>query len=294
MRNLCFLLLVFIFSGCAIEEAQPQQDKQLTLVHNYLSKDQKKVLLKIAKRRNIELRIKALSEQEIRKALLKNPWEPGFDMILLGNLMSQKALQNIKFQYHESDFGCIPVGVSYLPDSVVKVRHFKDLSAHYLWAPADKYAENILKANLAYVYRNRDNDKKQNKAFKDFLRGLRDHRLAYDNYQLQNTLLLCRYDTYLNLLKPKVSARQFTYALKNKQLFYKDYVSLFIVSQSTHYTNARKFVRYLHFLRDNNAKFRKAFGFTKNPTQRKQPTVKALLDFLEKWHLNDILSAAVA
>jgi hypothetical protein len=282
VRNILLLFLLLLFSGCAIEEAQPQKEKQLTLAHNFMTAAQKQVLLKIAKRRKIALSIVELSPYQIRKSLKNHPWEPGFDLIILDGILAQKALDSIDFQYHDAAFAAIPIGVSYIPDSVVKVRNFSDLSKHYLWAAADDKAQTILEANLDYTYRNRENNKELNKAYKDLLRGFKDHKLAYDNYQMLNTLLLCRYDTYLHLLKKAAKKRRFTFALSKKKKYYADYISLSIIEQSPQYYTARRFVRHLTFMRDNNAAFRNAFGMAVKHDMQKQPTVQVLLQYLDK------------
>ena len=77
MAKLYFVLLLFLLGSCAIEEAQPQNDAKLIIAQDFLSKAQKKVLVKIAKRREIDLSIRDLSAKEIRNILRKNPWEPG-------------------------------------------------------------------------------------------------------------------------------------------------------------------------------------------------------------------------
>jgi hypothetical protein len=282
VAKLYFVLLLIFLGGCAIEEAQPQNDAQLIMATDFLSKEQKRVLVKVAKRRKLELRILDLSADEIRTALRKKPWEPGFDMVLLGSLESQNALKHIDFQYQENNYGVIPIGVSYVPDSIIKLPQFKDLSAHYLWAAADKHALGILKANLNYIYRNRENVNSVNKAYSAYTRGLRDHKLAFDNYNLHNTLLLCRFDTYLDYLKKEVPSRLFTYALPDHNKFFADYIGLYIIEQCNHYSNAKKMLHFLHYLRDNKPKFRSTFGIIKKPSKRKQPTPQTLLDFLEK------------
>jgi hypothetical protein len=121
VRNLLFIFLFVLFTGCAIEEAQPNTENKLTVVQNFMSDAQKQVLFKIAKRRKIELSIIELSANQIRKSLKNQPWEPGFDLIILDGILAQKALNGIDFQYHDAAFAAIPIGVSYVPDSVVKV-----------------------------------------------------------------------------------------------------------------------------------------------------------------------------
>lgn len=282
VAKLYFVLLLFFLGSCAIEEAQPQNDAQLVIAQDFLNKDQKTLLTKIAKRRKIQLSIRDLSAKEIRKTLRKSPWDPGFDLVLVGSLEAQKSLQALKFQYQERTFGIIPIGISYVTDSVVRVKHFKDLSENYLWAPADTYAQTILSAHLSYAYRKREKNRAVNKAYKDFKRGLKEHRLAFDSYNLQNTLLLCRYDTYLHFLKKEVPSRKFTHAVESKANYFADYISLYIVAQTKNYQNAKKMLRFLHYLRANNPKFRRAFGMIEPPRKCKQPTPQTLLEFLEK------------
>jgi hypothetical protein len=282
VRNTLFLYILLLLTGCAIEEAQPQKEKQFTLAHNFMTTEQKQVLFKIAKRRKIKLSVVELSPNQIRKSLKNHPWEPGFDLLMLDGIVAQKALDGIDFQYHDAAFAAIPIGVSYVPDSIVKVRNFSDLSKHYLWAAADDKAQTILKANLDYAYRKRENNKELNKAYKDLLRGFKDHKLAFDNYQLLNTLLLCRYDTYLHVLKKAAKKRRFTFAFGKKKQYYSDFISLSIIEQSPHYYTARKFVRHLTFMRDNNTAFRKAFGMAVKHDVQKQPTAQVLLQYLDK------------
>ena len=282
MRNLVFLYLLLLFTGCAIDEAEPQKEKQLTLAQNFMTASQKKVMLKIAKRRHIDLTILELSPLAIRKAIKKHPWEPGFDLIMLDGLAAQKSLSGLSFQYHNPAFATIPIGVSYVPDSVVRVSHFKDLSQQYLWSAADDKALPILKANLAYVYRSREKNKQLNQVYKDLMRGFKDHQLAFDNYQLLNTLLICRYDTYIHVLKKAAKRRQFTFALDKKNRFYADYMSLSIIEQSPQYITAKKFVHYLDYMRDHKAAFRNTFGLSQKQQVTRQPTVQTLLKYLEK------------
>ena len=46
VRNFLFLYLLLLFSGCALDEAQPQIEKQLTLAQNFITASQKKSLSK--------------------------------------------------------------------------------------------------------------------------------------------------------------------------------------------------------------------------------------------------------
>ena len=290
MRSFLSLLLILLLTGCALEEAQPQKDSQLTIAQNFMSAAQKKILTKIAKRRAIDLTILDLYSDNMRKAIKKQPWEPGFDLIVLDGIAAQKNLDGLSFQYHQPAFAAIPIGVSYVLDSVVKVQHFKDLSSQYLWAAADTKSEAVLKAHLAYAYRQRKTNKPLNKVYKDLMRGFKDHKLAFDTYQLQNTLLLCRYDTHLHVLKKAVKKRLFTYALGKKNRFFADYMSLSIIEQTPNYRAAQRFVAYLNYLRDHNAAFRNAFGMSAKRKAAPQPKPKVLIEFLEKWHLNDTAS----
>lgn len=282
VRNLLFIFLFLRLTSCAIEEAQPHADNQLTVAQNFMTNAQKQVLFKMAKRRNLKLTIIELSPQQIRKALQKQPWKPGFDIVILDGLQAQKALTGIDFQFHQANFAAIPIGVSYVPDSVVKVRHFRDLSRHYLWSAADNQAQPILNAHLNYAYRARENKQQLNKTYKTLLRGFKDHQLAFDKYQLLHTLLLCRYDTHLHVLKKAAKKRRFTFALDQNHKCYADYMSLSIIEQSANYHNAQQFKRYLTFMRDNNAAFREVFGIAAKQDIKMPPTASWLLQNLEK------------
>ena len=108
MRSFLSLLLILLLAGCALEEAQPQKDSQLIIAQNFMSAAQKKILTKIAKRRSIDLTILDLNSGKIRKAVKKQPWEPGFDLILLDGITALKNIEDLSFQFHQPDFAAIP------------------------------------------------------------------------------------------------------------------------------------------------------------------------------------------
>lgn len=282
MLRFLYILLVFIFSACSLEEIKPSQNKQLVIAQNFMSKDQQAILQKMAKRKQIQLTIKKWSALQIRKQIQQKPWDPGFDLIMLDGILEEAVIERLQFQYKEPQFGIIPLGVSYVPDSVVKVKHFKDLSTKYLWAPADDKVKAILKLHLAYAYRKGDAHKKVKLAYLDLLHRFKDHELQFDTYQLQNTLLLCRLDTHLHYLKKEVKRRQFTYALQAPNAYYADYMGLYIIEQCSSYSLAKQFVRYLHYQQDHQAAFRNAFGYIKKSKKQKHTPIKELLKYRDK------------
>lgn len=290
MHSFIFILFAFIFSACSLEEIQPTHDKQLIIAQNLMRSDQLQILQKMAKRKRIQLIIKKLSAQQIRKQIEQNPWNPGFDLILLDGIFEQAVIERLPFQYKEPQFAIIPLGVSFVPDSIVKVKHFKDLSTKYLWAPTDNNVKAVLKLHLANAYRKRNTQKKVKQAYLDLLRGFKDHELQFDTYQLQNTLLLCRLDTHLHSLKKEVKRRQFTFALHAPKAYYADYIGLYIVEQCSNYHLAKQFVKYLHYHQDHEAAFRNAFGCVKKSNKQNHTPIKELLKNRDKWHLCDIKS----
>lgn len=283
MRSYLSLLLILLLAGCALENAQPDTRKRLAIAQNFMSAEQKQILQKIAKRKHLKLDILDLSVGDIRKALQTNPWDPGFDLILIDGLSEQRYLKKSQFAHYEPYFASIPIGISYVPDSVVKVRAFEDLSKLYLWAAADKKAAPILKAHLSYTYRQRHENKAIKERYKQLLQGLKDRELALDaDFASKNTLYLCRYDTYLQRLKPFLKRRQFTFARKPNQAFYADYLCLALVQQSSNHALAVHFIKMLQQKRDQNKVFQKAFGIV---VQRKKKNVcnpKVLTAYLEK------------
>lgn len=247
-----------------------------------MSSDQQQILQKMAKRKRIQLTIRKLSAQQIRKQIQQKPWDPGFDLIMLDGILEQAVMERLPFQYKEPLFAMIPLGVSYVPDSVVNVQHFKDLSTKYLWAAADDKVKAVLKLHLAYAYRKRDTQKKVKQAYLDLLRGFKDHELQFDTYQLQNTLLLCRLDTHLHSLQKEVKRRQFTYALHAPTAYYADYMGLYIIEQCSSYHLAKQFVQYLHYRHDHQSAFRNAFGCIKKSKTQKYTPIKELLKYRDK------------
>lgn len=276
-------LLLFLLFGCAIEDAKPEKTKHLTLAQNFMSSAQKRTLYQLAKRKALHLHIIELSADSIRQVLAQHPWNPGFDLVMLDGLSAQNQVKKLPFHSYDTEFGVIPIGISYVPDSLVKVRSFTDLSNLYLWAAADEQAFPILKAHLAYAYRKSDQDEQIKVAKRKLLQGFKDHQLALvDNYQRLHSLYLCRYDTHIQQLKTVVQKRQFTYARKSKQLFFADYLGLGVVQQSPQLFNALQFVHVLERNREHNPHFRKAFGLILPKKANKQVNATVLLTYLEK------------
>lgn len=283
MRSYLSFLLILLLAGCALENAQPETHQELTLAQNFMSAAQKHIFEKIAKRKHLKLTILELSAGAIRKAIQSNPWDPGFDLILIDGLSEQRHLKNLHFAHHEPYFASIPIGISYVPDSVVKVRAFEDLSQLYLWAAADKKAEPILKAHLAYAYRERKKNAAMQQNYRQLLQGYKDYELALEaDFERKKTLYLCRYDTHLQHLKPFFKNRQFTFARKPNQAFYADYLCLAIVQQSSQHVLAMNFAKLLQQKRDQNKAFQKAFGIVAQRKTKKVCRPQVLKDYLEK------------
>ena len=175
MRSYLSLLLILLLAGCALENAQPETQKELAIAQNFMSAAQKQILLKMAKRKHLKLTILDLSAGAVRTAIQTNPWDPGFDLILIDGLSEQRHLKKLHFAHYEPYFASIPIGISYVPDSVVKVESFEDLSKLYLWTAADKQAEPILKAHLAYAYRKRNENTAMQQSYRQTFWGKCTH-----------------------------------------------------------------------------------------------------------------------
>lgn len=261
MRRYLSLLLILLLAGCALENAQPEPRKELALAQNFMSTAQKHIFQKIAKRKHLKLTFLDLSAGAIRKAIQTNPWDPGFDLILIDGLSEQRHLKKLHFAHYEPFFASIPIGISYVPDSIVKVRAFEDLSRLYLWAAADKKAEPILKERLNYAYRKRTKNAALQQNYRQLLQGYKDHKIKLEaHFERKKTLYLCRYDTHLQHLKPFFKNRQFTFARKANQAFYADYLCLAVVEQSAQHALAMHFVEILQQKREQNRAFQNAFG----------------------------------
>jgi len=261
-RFLSILFLCFLF-GCAIEDVAQKEDKQLVIAQNFMTKDEINLLHRIAKQHNIKLVVQFLSIKQIKNALQNTPWDPGFDLVFVDGLYNQVLLDSVGFQYSEPQFGTIPIGISYIDSNEIKVNDFKELANNYLWSAADLKSENILKLHFDYLFGQKANDKELEKEYQRLILGLKHHQVKYDNYQLKNGLLLCRYDTYLQQIEKTNAFRKFNYALCSKGRFYADYIGVYIVEQNTRIALARKFIDLLHKQRDSQSTFCQTFGMLK-------------------------------
>lgn len=262
-RFLTILFLCFLF-GCAIEDVAQKDDKQLVIAQNFMGKEQKNLLHRIAKQHNIKLIVQDMSIQQIKNALHDAPWDPGFDLIIVDGLINQVQLNAVGFQYSEPQFGTIPIGISYIDSNEIKVKDFKELAYNYLWSAADLKSENILKLHFNYLFGQKPNDNVLEKEYQRLILGLKNHQVKYDNFQLKYGLLLCRYDTYLQQIGKTNPNRKFNYALCSTGRFYADYLGVYIVEQNARIALARKFVDQLHLQRDNQSSFCTIFGMLKS------------------------------
>lgn len=282
MHKVIIVCVLFFLASCAIEDAQPTREKQLTIAQNFMNAQQKKLLQQMAKRRSIELTILDYSANSIRKAIQQNPWAPGFDLIMLDGLYAQSKLTGLSFQYTEPNYAYIPIGISYIPDSNLNVRYFNDLSTKYLWAAPENKAPSILNLHLAYAYRKKETNKKLDSSYKKLVRGLKDHKLSYDAYQLRNTILISTYASHLNVLKKAVKKREFIFGVHEPNQMFVDYMSLSIISQTSQYTTAMRFVRALHQMRDHNQYYRNLFGLIGPKEVNGLPAPSTLIKYIEK------------
>jgi glycosyltransferase involved in cell wall biosynthesis len=276
------LFLIGSLGACSIEEIQPQENHNLVIAHNFMSVKQQEIFTKIANRHHIDLSFKKLTATEIRRAIQSHPWEPGFDLVFIAGIQEQKLLHPLPFQYREPEFALTPIGVSYVSDSSLGIKTYQDLARKFLWSAADSKAESLLRLHLSYIFKDRFTEQKTELKYSQILRGLKNFKVANDAYQLQNGLVLCSYDTYLNFSKKIRNKRKFNAHLQKGERVFTDFIGLYIVEQNTRFQLARKFVKYLHQLRAKQEPFRANFGMFPKTQKIKHYPFKKLLPYLDK------------
>jgi hypothetical protein len=81
-KFLLFAILSFILFACQIEVAQPAVNKELRVASNFITKKQEGYFRAWQKKSGIKISFLRLSPQQIRQLIKKQPWNPGFDVVL--------------------------------------------------------------------------------------------------------------------------------------------------------------------------------------------------------------------
>jgi hypothetical protein len=282
-KLLLFSFLCILLAACRVEVAQPEVNKELRIASNFLTPKQQSYFRAWQKKSGIKITFLRLNVQQIRNQIKKKPWNPGFDLVWLNGLEAYAQLEGTPFQESYPDFAQIPIGLSYVPDSIDQVSNFIELSKTNLWAAADDYCYAVLKAHLSFAFRNRDKNKQQQKGYATILRGLKERKLAFNGANEYHTnMLLSRYDTYHQELKPANSKQRVIYPKLFKYTGVSDRNIICVVQQAMYYSSAKRFQAYLSKQLQKNPKFCQKLGFKRIEANSKLISSKALLALLKK------------
>ena len=282
-KLLLFSFLCGLLVACRVEVAQPDVNKELRIASNFLTPKQQSYFRTWQKKSGIKIEFLRLNAQQIHYRIKKKPWNPGFDLVWLNGLDAYAQLDKTPFQERYPDFAQIPIGLSYVPDSLDQVKNFVELSKTNLWAAADEASFGLLKAHFSFAYRNREKNQQQQKAYLAIIRGLKERKLAFNGANEYHTnMLLCRYDTYHQQLKPANRKQRILYPKFFKYQGVADRNIICIVQQAMNYSSAKRFQAYLQKQLQKNPKFCQKLGFKKIEANSKLISSKALLNYLKK------------
>lgn len=213
----------------------------------------------------------------IQYRLKKDGFNTNIDLVFIKSLLGIKSLENQAFQPVQNAFsdgdlselkqirnnwflvGKDPFVISYLKDSLEKPSSYRELSSDYLWTSPDLASLEVLKAHVRYQFQKKQGNNKQE--LKDWLRGLKDHRVNYQkgtDSTASTQLLLLTYSTYSkNKLLVQTKKRKVIFP---KQL-YSDYFAMAVVPQAKNYAMTKLFLLFWNE-KANSSKFLKHFGMT--------------------------------
>ncbi|MFM8596786.1 MAG: hypothetical protein ACKOBN_06815 [Flavobacteriales bacterium] len=278
-----FSFLCGFFTACRVEVATPEVNHELRIVSNFLTPKQQLYFKDWQKKSGIKIEFLRLNIQQIRSRIKNYPWNPGFDLVWLNGLEAYSQLEGTPFQERHPDFAQIPVGLSYVPDSLEQVQDFIKLSKTNLWAAADEESYTILKAHIAFAFRKRDQDQKLQKAYLTILRGLKERKLAFNGADTYHTnMLLSRYDTYYQQLKPANRQQRIIFPRFFKYAGVADRNIICFVKQAINFSSAKRFEAYLRKQMQKNQNFFKMLGFKKIDSSAKLIPSSTLLSYLKK------------
>lgn len=275
-----FLLLIFLVGSlfaCSIDEAQPLARKKLVIASDFLFQKDAKFLTEFTKKEKIAIEIIHMRADSIQYRLKKDGFNTNIDLVFVQSLLGIKTLENQAFQPVQNAFsdnelsklkqirnnwflvGKDPFVMSYLKDSLDKPSTYRELSSDYLWTSPDLASLEVLKAHVRFQFQKKQGNNQ--KGLKDWLRGLKDHRVAYQegtDSTASTQLLLLKYSAYSkNKLLVQMKKRKVIFP---KQL-YADYFGMAVVPQAKNYAMTKSFLLFWNE-KANSSRFLQHFGMT--------------------------------
>ena len=272
---LLFVLLISSLFACSIDEAQPLANKKLVIASDFLYPKDARFFAELTKKEKVAIEIIHVRADSIQYRLKKDGFNTNIDLVFVQSLLGIKALENQAFQPVQNGFsdgelselkqirnnwflvGKDPFVISYLKDSLDKPSTYRELSSDYLWTSPDLASLEVLKAHVRYQFQNKQGNNKQE--LKDWLRGLKDHRVNYQkgtDSTASTQLLLLTYSTYSkNKLLVQTKKRKVIFP---KQL-YSDYFAMAVVPQAKNYAMTKSFLLFWNE-NANSSKFLQHFG----------------------------------
>lgn len=272
-----FVLLISSLFACSIDEAQPLANKKLVIASDFLYPKDARFFAELTKKEKVAIEIIHMRADSIQYRLKKDGFNTNIDLVFIKSLLGVKSLENQAFQPVQNAFsdgelselkqirnnwflvGKDPFVISYLKDSLEKPSSYRELSSDYLWTSPDLASLEVLKAHVRYQFQKKQGNNKQE--LKDWLRGLKDHRVNYQkgtDSTASTQLLLLTYSTYSkNKLLVQTKKRK---VILPKQL-YSDYFAMAVVPQAKNYAMTKLFLLFWNE-KANSSKFLKHFGMT--------------------------------
>jgi len=274
---LLLILLVASLFACSIDEAQPLAHKKLVIASDFLYPKDAKFFAELSKTEKVAIEIIHMRADSIQYRLKKDGFNTNIDLVFVQSLLGIKALENQSFQPVQNGFsdgelselkqirnnwflvGKDPFVISYLKDSLDKPSTYRELSSDYLWTSPDLASVEVFKAHVRYQFQKKQGNNQ--KELKDWLRGLKDHRITYQegtDSTASTQLLLLKYSTYFkNKLLTQMKKRKVIFP---KQLYF-DYFAIAVVPQAKNYAMTKSFLLFWNE-KANSSKFLKYFGMT--------------------------------
>jgi ABC-type Fe3+ transport system substrate-binding protein len=252
--------------------------KKLVIASDFLYQKDVRFFSEFAKKEKVKIEIVHLRADSILFRLKKDAYNTDIDLVLVQSLLSIKSLGNHAFQKIDQTtqqqltrlpqfeknwylIGRDPFVLTYLKDSLEKPHAYRELSTDFLWASPDVPSLEVLKAQVRYQYEHQKKKKENQRSLKEWLRGLKDHRVNYQegsDSTASTQLLLMRNSSYLSN-KPLLRTKKRVVIFPKNAYF--DYFATAIVSQAKDYEVSKSFLLFWneHAI---DKRFLKQFGIT--------------------------------
>jgi hypothetical protein len=266
-------------TGCGLEKADKGNKNKLTIASDFLKSKDTILFRSFSRASHIQIKIKFLSSDSIRKSLQKDGFNTKFDLVFVKSLQSVKNLKPVTFHHLSLSFikeslanfrsfqnntwlavGLDPYVFSCVPDTLDVPSSYKDLNKKFNYSSLNPAENAVLLAHVKHL------TKKKSSYYSSWKKAFEKNYIPFnsgtDSLPSMQFLLLKYSECLENQILKKNKKRTVNYTLANSAL-YADRKCIAVILQAKNFKNACLFLSFLH-TKNNSSSFYENLGVFPN------------------------------